>query len=133
MAQNVFQYESIVKCNLNYFNILCIYTISTLTSILHKLIIMINFQYTETACTGINYLNQVGYSCVNTATRTHSIYRQHKFLWQNSNHTCWLFSSVIMPLVSHRGLDAECFVFGKHIIHACSSPRSQWQWMCHLS
>ena len=82
MAQNVFQYESIVKCNSKYFNILCINTICTLTCIFHKLIIIINFQYTDTACTSINYLNQTGYSCVNTATQTHSIYTQHKFLWQ---------------------------------------------------
>jgi len=32
--------------------------------------------------------------------------------------TYWLFTSVIMQFVSHRGLDAVCFVFGKHLIHA---------------
>jgi hypothetical protein len=78
MAQTMFQYENIVKCNSKYFNILCINTICTF----HKLIIMINFQYTQTACTGINCLDQAGCICVSTATGTHSIYREHKFLWQ---------------------------------------------------
>ena len=40
------------------------------------------------------------------------------FCGKSGNHTGWLFSSVIMQFVSHRGHNAERFVFGKHIIHA---------------
>ena len=40
------------------------------------------------------------------------------FCGKSGNHTCWLFSSVIMQFVSQKGLDAKSFVFGKHIIHA---------------
>jgi hypothetical protein len=42
------------------------------------------------------------------------------FCARSGNHsfTCRLFSSVIMQLVPHSGLGAECFAFGKHLIHA---------------